>query len=371
MVSRDNNFDFIRCVLAVLVIFSHSFPLALGHEDTEPLHALSGGQLTLGGLAVDAFFIISGFLITESWLRGKSGKDFFRKRVLRIYPAFAVATALGLFVVVPWVATRPVSAGVGDWLLATLRLRQVTPPGLFADNPYPGPLNGSLWSISYEFWCYIGIALLGACAALRRPTLMVGLWLATIVASIVFITFQLNLGTRLFGAIFGFPPFWARLLPYYLAGAVFLLWRDRIPMTGGLAAVALAALAAGVLVAPWGVALTFPAALTYLVLYLAQVPAPRLARWAKHGDFSYGIYLYAFPIQQLLMWRFPSLTPLQLFVLAVPPTVACAVASWHLIEKPFMRLGATRRPRVLEAGASADVAAAPRVAAWASRPVTR
>jgi peptidoglycan/LPS O-acetylase OafA/YrhL len=95
---------------------------------------------------------------------------------------------------------------------------------------------------------------------------------------------------------------------------------------------------AGAVLAPWGVALIFPLALTYLLLFLAFQPVPGLVRWAKYGDFSYGLYLFAFPVQQLLVRWLGFEQPLVLFVVATPLVLLCAFASWHLIEKPFLSL---------------------------------
>ena len=335
---RANLFDFLRCALAVLVIYSHSHALLAGNDETEPLYRWTRGQLTGGGLAVDSFFIISGYLITQSWVRSRGLGDFLLKRVLRVYPAFIVAVALGVLVVAPLSSGLSLSIDAGDWLLGTLDLRGYTPANTFPDNPLPNAVNGSLWSVAYEFWCYLGIALLGTCALLRHRRLISAFLLLAIAVSIVFVAWDLNPGGKVLGVIFGAPSCWARLLPYYLAGTTFYLWRDRTPMSWTLAGISVAVLFAGPLLAPWGVALTCPLALTYLLLFLALRPIPGLVGWAKRGDFSYGLYLYAFPVQQLLvMWR-PAMQPLELFSLALPLTLLCAFVSWHLIEKPFLEL---------------------------------
>ncbi len=340
---RSNLFDFLRCALAVLVIYSHSYALLAGSDATEPLYRWSHGQITWGGLAVDGFFLISGYLITQSWMRSKRPGDFFLNRVLRIFPAFTVIVALGVLVVAPLSSERAPEINVGAWLLGTLNLQGYSPAGTFPNNPFPGAVNGSLWSISYECWCYVGVALLGMGALLKRRVLVSAIFLLTIATSIVFVCLHLEPGGKILGVIFGEPSVWARLLPYYLAGTTFYIWQDRIPLSWPLATLSAALLVAGALLAPWVVALTYPLALTYLLLFLASRPIPKLVDWARYGDLSYGLYLYAFPMQQLLVrWLRPT-EPLALFTLATPLVSVCAFVSWHAIEKPFLELRPSRR----------------------------
>lgn len=125
---RRNNLDFVRLFLAILVIYSHSYPLALGTEKTEPLLLLTHGQTTFGTVAVDCFFILSGFLISHSFIHTKSLLSYFRKRVYRIYPAFIISTLFCAFLVAPLAgATSPYSSYLArflDFAGSTLRLHE-------------------------------------------------------------------------------------------------------------------------------------------------------------------------------------------------------------------------------------------------------
>jgi peptidoglycan/LPS O-acetylase OafA/YrhL len=306
---RRNNFDFLRFFLAALVIFSHSFALLSGTDATEPLARLTRGQLPSGHLAVDFFFVISGFLITHSALR--SGLfDYLRKRAARIYPGFIVAALFCFLVVAP---------------------------------------------ISYEAWCYVGVALLAATTLLARRRLLLAVFIASLAASTLFAVYQLRPGAGILGVIFGSPRLWARLLPCYLAGMVFYLYRDRMPLSATLAVICAVALAAGARI-PHALAPLVPTVATYLLFYFAFHPAVRLDRWAHRGDFSYGIYLYAFPLQQLLILYIPFLRtkplfygPMLLFALALPLSVACGALSWHLAEKHFLRRQRKPHPPAKEA----------------------
>ena len=336
--ARSNNFDFLRFALATLVIYSHSFDLKWW-GDHELLNRLSRHQLSFGELSVDMFFVMSGFLITHSWLRSKHLYDFLQKRVLRIYPAFIVAVTLTVFLIGPVAVTGKFHVEIGRMIAGLLNLRGYEPANLFLHNPAPGVLNGSLWSISYEFWCYIGVALLGLVAALKFPRAMLAMFLISIGVGAMFAAHpQFKPGGKFLGLILGNPRFWARLLPYYMAGVVFYLWRDRIPQSPIIASLALMLAAAGFLIPKIGVAIFFPLAATYLIFYVAYLPIPGLWHWAKFGDFSYGMYLYAFPIQQWIVMHNRDISPTMLFALAAPATLIAAIASWYLVERPFLKM---------------------------------
>ncbi|MBS1823170.1 MAG: acyltransferase [Acidobacteria bacterium] len=352
---RSNNFDIIRLALSVLVIFSHSYPLGIGSEVREPIVLLTHGQVTAGHVAVDLFFIISGFLITASYERSKSGWSYMKKRIARIYPGFIVTMLLCALVVVPLSGGRlegaTLAARVKDFVVQTVQLREFHSVGAFAANPTPGAVNGSMWSIPYEFWCYIGVLLLGLAGLLRSRRAVVGIFLFSIVVSLLFAHYRWTPGGKILGRILGYPPFWARLLPMYMSGIVFYRLRDRLVLKGRWIALACAGLVLAA-VLPLGWTLLFPIAGAYLVLVLAYHPAIRFHGWNRFGDFSYGTYLYAFPIEQLIVrWIGHPLTPFHLFALATPPTLLCAVLSWHLVEKRFLR--AAHKPALRSAEAMA------------------
>jgi len=331
--SHSGVIDFTRLALAILVVFSHSFALLAGSDSTEPLYLWTRGQLTWGGLAVDMFLILSGYLITASWIRSPTAGVFFRNRILRIYPGFAVAIALGVLVVAPLSSNGSIQTNPAQWLWGTLNLRGYEPDGVFPDVPFRGSLNGSVWSISYEFWCYIGTAIFGISGWLTRRRVVLCLFVASIAISIVFVQFELRLGGGVLGAMFGDPWLWARLLPYYVAGWLFYLSRDHLPLSWPYAAVAVGSLVVGAACAPWGVSLTFPVALAYLLVFATRRRELWFPPVTRYGDLSYGVYLYAFPIQQLLVQYHVARSPLTLFATATPLTLMAAMFSWHLVEK--------------------------------------
>lgn len=335
-----NNFDFCRFWLSVLVIFSHSYALAEGDERHEPLGILASDQIGSGRLAVCCFFAISGFLITHSWLRSSSTTNYLMKRVLRIYPGFIVAVLIGFFVVAP-LASDHFEIPKRDLAMLPFKsalLIRTEPAGAFPRNPCPDAINGSLWTIPYEFKCYLGLMVLGLLGMLttgRRLTLV--LLLTFVVGNLVYPFVKIPaLDRGAFAAIIGSASQWVELLAYFLAGTTFYLYRDAIQFSPGLTVATVMAVGAAAILPPIG-KLVFPLGITYLLFWFSFHAPFHFDHWARYGDFSYGIYLYAYPIQQLLVQRIPGISPMTLFMLATPLSVIAGALSWHLIEKRFLK----------------------------------
>ena len=326
-----NNLNAVRLFLALLVIFDHSFPLAEGRDD--PLMAVSHNQLSFGEVAVHLFFFISGFLITASWLNSRSMNDYLRRRVLRIYPGYTVALALSFLVALAF-AARPfddLSARLQNFLtdIFTLGFSSCTGTWVFPQNPFPTTANGSLWTISFEFICYLIVAAIGLFGFFKKRfwilIFFVGMfaWCARTV---------LLKGPGPVHSDLGFAH--ARFLMTFLAGASAWLWRDKIPIHSILALLSLLLLIATIWFSPW-FSILVPVAAAYFILWFGfSLPLKSLA-WCNQTDLSYGAYLFAFPIQQML--AFAGLrNPWLLFAVATPATLAVAFMSWTFVEKPFL-----------------------------------
>ena len=336
---RENNLDFLRFFLAALVVFSHSFALP-GYEHWEPIRWLTRGQIDGGSLAVDAFFIVSGFLVTQSWQRSKGLGDYLKKRVLRIYPGFVVVALLCALVVGPfgaenkaayWRALHP-----ARFIYNTAQLQFFLPP-VFTNLTFHSA-NGSLWTIRNEFLCYLMVAVFGLMGLYRQRSVILALFVAALglYAREIYAHTPFCSGRIL--PVVGQLDMWPHYLTQYLAGMCGWLYRDRIALSARwlglhIGIVAVAAFAVPALLA------VLPLSGAILLFAFAFAPRLNLRAWGRRGDFSYGIYLYAFPIQQLLL-RFlnPHIPPLALFGMSFPLTLACAVASWRGVEKPFLRL---------------------------------
>lgn len=363
-VSHANNFDSLRLIFAVLVIFSHSFPLTRGSNQTEPLSVLTHGQITFGNISVWAFFVISGLLITKSWQRSPKVVKYLGRRIGRIYPGFTVAALVTALIVVPIAADPgtyfPVT--LRSFLLNTLRLHSFEFPRVFVNNPGVNSLNGSLWSVPYEFWCYLGVMLLGLVGLLKRPWVIVALFFAVIGLHLYMDISGWTPAGAMLGQIFGYPPFWATVLPFYLAGTLFHIYGGYDLLRRPWLITAGAVLIASNFI-PHGLIVTMPICGSYLLMGLAYLPWLHPLNLGRFGDFSYGTYLYAFPIQQLLvMYAHSHISPWLLFMEAAPITLAVGALSWFLVEQHFLD-----RPSQLKHEGIIPAEMKPAVAAISSR----
>jgi peptidoglycan/LPS O-acetylase OafA/YrhL len=331
---HQNNLNYIRLFLSVLVIFSHSFPLTLGPNNHDPLKEFSRGQVSFGDLAVNAFFLISGMLIVASWLKSKSPQEFLLKRVLRIYPAFIVALLFSGITV--WIFCPQFRSGVGngfswsfmllkDCILLTYNSNSWW-AGIFSSNPFPGAANGSLWTIQKEFYCYllvIGIGLL--CIFKHR-----------IFVSISFLIIFYQYSNDLLSGNYVSHSY-IRFFTYFLLGINIYLWRDKIYISGYCALLCLVILFVSSQITPYFLIL-IPILGGYLLLWIgySSFKFDFLLLWTRKTDISYGVYLYAFPIQQVISMHENLRNPWLNFIIATPVTILLAWLSWIFIEKKFM-----------------------------------
>ena len=334
-----------RFVFALLVILSHSYPILYGNEQLEPLRRFTRDQMTVGHLAVGFFFIVSGFLITQSYLRTPTLGVYLIRRIARIYPGF-IACFFVCILGVAWLGSRgqvpaPGTPSLHDLILWPLTLYLPPVAKVFVNNPIPLALNSSVWTIKYEFICYIVTAVLGGIGLLRNRRLVTVLFICCVGLHILTLTGVLNFPLPFENGhtslLIGDLQYYPRFLSYFLAGALFYLYRDVIPRTNVLLAISIACL---LLCNVWGrmLDMALTVAGTYLIFYVAFHPAIRLHKFAHNRDLSYGTYLYAYPVQQLLVFYAPALfTPLSLFATASIITVGLAFASWHILEKPSMQ----------------------------------
>ncbi len=324
---QPNNFDFLRFTAAALVLVSHTFPLTTGSNAAEPLYQLSHGGATLGRVAVAIFFIISGFLISGSWANKGELRPYLWARLLRIMPGLAVVLLLTIL------AGRLLSTTPElYWPSAlkyfiknlTLYKMQFGLAGVFAHNPWGDAVNGALWTLRHEFTCYLLVAGLGL---LRRASVPLawGVWLLASLLSMVPVLRE--------DAFLGeFLP----LLGWFYGGALAFIYRERRWPAIWYAVALLAML----LLAWAGINLVWLAPLlACLLIQIAYLPG-KLNRFGHYGDFSYGMYIYAFPVQQYLVYRDPGMLWWQNLLLAFPITLALAALSWHLVERRCLKFKA-------------------------------
>jgi peptidoglycan/LPS O-acetylase OafA/YrhL len=326
---RRNNLDFIRFVAAVGVIFSHAFPVGQGTGTKEPLETFSHGQVTLGRLCVAVFLIISGVLITQSFERSPGMARYLWARMLRIFPGLGVVLLVSAFLLGPALTELPLgsyfqSPETYQYVLRNFTLYQLQwgLPGVFHSNAYPDAVNGSLWTLPYEVGFYLLVAGLGAAGLLGRRVALMGWAAAALVPFVPHVGPRLNL--------------WPELYLYFGGGMALYLLRERVRMSLWVALGCVAVL--GVTARWGGMRYAVGCCGAYLVLYLAFLPS-RLSGFARYGDFSYGVYIYAFPVQQCVTWMLGGHVAWWVnAAVSLPVVVALAVLSWHLVEKRTLQL---------------------------------
>jgi peptidoglycan/LPS O-acetylase OafA/YrhL len=329
-----NSFTLLRLLLASMVIVAHAAELSDGNRSREIFHVL-GGQISAGDFAVEAFFVVSGCLILESWSREPRFGAYLMKRILRIVPAFLAAYLISVFLV-GWLGGGPTyfaqllrPSGLLQLVPGLVLLTYPHTPPVFAGFPYP-TVNGALWTITYEFRCYLLIPVLAALGLYSRRLLFAIGWLAVVLGAGLYSAAHLGETTSL--GLLHFAPF-------FLAGNCAYLYRDRMRWGRTLGGVSMAAaiLSMGSLAATMFV---LPIAGSYAILWLALSEWSPLRHFSPSSDISYGVYLYGWPTQKLLLWYFPWL-PLGLQMLAtLGVSMLLGWASWRLIEKRCLALKA-------------------------------
>src|ERR1700729_2784315 len=335
---RSNSIGFLRLLFASMVVFSHSFNL--GGFGPEPLSKLTGGVEDIGTVAVDGFFVLSGLLITRSFEKTAGLGSSLWHRVLRIFPAFWVCLFAVAFGFAPLMFMRERATFSGfltstdpPWHYVTanafLVMRQYNIAGLLANVPYPSVLNHSLWTLQYEFYCYLAVGALGTVGLLNRRPFAALMPLFACAGLFCLVTWVRGLEQ---------VPTVLRVLELYSffsIGACAYLFRDRIPIRGTWALASFILIAIALQTRSYGIILLL--CLSYLTIYTAmRLP---FRNFDKRVDLSYGLYIYAFPTQQLLTsFGVPAFGFLAYLGAAYATSLALAAFSWFGIERTSLSL---------------------------------
>lgn len=331
---RANNFNLLRFFAASLVVFSHCHALAYG-QNPEPVLLYFGFLETGGSLGVLIFFAISGYLIAQSFVsRGGQLKNFLSARALRIYPGLITATFFsallaGFATNLPWRQFLTHHLTMRFLLHNSIGYQiEFFLPGAFATNPLAGGVNGSLWTLPLEMQMYLVIATLGILGIFSSRELF-----NTLFAGFILLVSTVKLSDLPLVAVHEEAP---RMAIVFLFGTFFYINRHRVPLSIPWALVLIAA------IVHWhkvpNVKMMYLPAVAYIVLVLAFHPKLYFAPFNRLGDYSYGLYIYAFPTQQLFAYYNKGIKAVPLFLLAYPCVLVAAVLSWHLIEKPALKL---------------------------------
>jgi peptidoglycan/LPS O-acetylase OafA/YrhL len=345
---RANSIGFLRWLMAFLVIFSHAGPLA-GFYGGHDLGTQISTEQSLGGVAVAGFFFFSGFLITRSKMGRVTLPRFLWRRVLRIFPAFWTALLLTAFVLAPIAWVRERGSIQGFWSSDTespltyflhnmwLVLGQRNIAGLGDSLPFAShgghDWNGSAWTLEYEFKAYLIVGFLGIFGALAHRSVATAFALGVIVLNAMTWAGVGNLAA--ISPVLG-NPYNVMLFAPFAAGMLVALWSHRVPVDGRLALLGLIVALMTYDVGGWNVWGQY--GLLYALLWFA-IRMTALNNWERFGDFSYGVYIFAWPFMQF--GAFFGLQEHGWLVYHLVIVIAVHVAayfSWHLIEEPAMSL---------------------------------
>lgn len=332
--SQKNSFDLLRLFAAALVLYSHQHAL-LGLSEPELF-----GWTTLGGVGVSIFFFLSGLLVWSSWARDPDLKRFFIRRSLRIFPALWLVVFVTVFLAGPVLSRYSPAAYFGSiqtWLYLSTAIFSTEDvlPGVFVDNPFAFIVNGSLWTLRVEFLCYVSVALIG-CVALDRKNWLIALSLGVVV--LVAALGQLVLGIRFVSHLEMVAFFWWGVVYGYISA------RPRSEYTGWALWLGLVFLAF-LLLGSRGAERTGVLVVAAVLVITAQHSPWGSRLTDRLGDLSYGMYIFAFPVQQIVVehgrgrdWTFATHLWLSFLVTSV-----LAYVSWHALEKRVLLFKPKRR----------------------------
>jgi peptidoglycan/LPS O-acetylase OafA/YrhL len=352
-VRSSRNFDWLRLLFATFVIFSHSFGL-LGLLD--PIQR-TFGTTSFGNVGLMGFFLISGYLITQSWMSDPSIGRFLTRRVLRLYPAFIIASLVSVFMVGPLgadVRSYFHELDIGRSLSYLLLLHDPQTPPVFAGS-VERAVNGAMWTISFEFRCYLLIILLACLQVFRNRFVLLAIALIFGVTACITVPVSGPMDAQ--HALFGIrsvriSDFMLWFGSLFLSGSCFYVFRERIPYTRIGLLIALVVLL-GSMLHPDTLRPGMLLAGAYVVFGIGSGPALFGASKAPTADRSYGLYLYGWPIQKLVSWHVPHIAPWVLFIATMGIGWCVATLSWRFVEAPALRF----KPRRSSGSGSSDLVA--------------
>jgi len=339
---RDNNFNLIRFIAAILVLYSHSYPL-YGLKVMGPIEQFFGKSW--GSLAVHTFFISSGFLIMGSFKKRVSSFGFIISRLLRIYPALIVAILFCVYIVGFFSTNIDSSIYLKDgslWDFIKYNSLLVVGPirygliGVFKENPYPNAVNGSLWTLPYEvkmyFYLYVSAISLAYLEKIIKKELTKVFYLISLLV-ILCVYFS----KEYFG-LTGLSINTLMLFIMFLAGVNIFNFKEKIKLDIKYVFLSICILMFYAITKNTIFQYAYIFLTPYLLFYTVYIPKGIIRQFNSIGDYSYGIYIYAFPIQQFVMWFFPDVTFSVFIIMSVFFTLLQAFLSWHLIEKRALKL---------------------------------
>jgi peptidoglycan/LPS O-acetylase OafA/YrhL len=340
--NRNNNFNLIRVLAAIGVLISHSYALILPNQP-EPLYSQTG--FTLGQICVHIFFFTSGFLVTGSILHRRKISEFLLSRFLRIYPGLWMM----LIIIVFGLGLNISSLSHWEYLQSNITWKyfyknaivltgiKTNLPGVFENNIYPIAVNGSLWTLQAELKLYIALAIsFLLCGLLFKKHdyfkfIILGISGLSTISVLInhFYTFT-DKPDLLFISLF-------------FTGASFYVLNQHIFLKFYLLPISAILLFASIAIGSSVFFMLYVIGLPWLIIYCAYWPNHFLQKFNAFGDYSYGIYIYAFPIQQTIVMLKPTVSIVEMIIFGSSITILLSILSWHFVEKKCLSLKPIRK----------------------------
>lgn len=328
---RNNNLNFLRFIAAIMVIICHAYPLSMGEEAIDVLGRMTDGQIHLGGVAVCIFFFFSGFFLNRSVNKGYGGHIFFKARCIRIFPSliaivFFCAFILGSCISYYSLTEYFLNVQTYEYLLNSIFILKHNLPGVFESNIYNATVNGSLWTLPIEFLCYVGCYFSWKIGLTSEKVMK--FTIPFFCVSYVFLYILLTQNPLIQSAL--------RPCGMFYCGMLFDTYRGKIRIRMPYVFLCLGGLAtASVLnVFDYGVILFLP----YILIYIVFGTKWKVGWFAEKHEISYGMYLCAWPIQQIVVMLFGgSMNPVENFLISIPFAIVVGYFLNIIVEKPVLK----------------------------------
>lgn len=337
--SRDNNFNLIRFIAALAVLFSHCYPTTNTKDEL-----ITQFGFDMGDIAVDVFFVASGFLVTNSLVKRYDLRTFFIFRFLRIYPGLWVSVIFNVFVIGVLFTSLDNSAYlfnrqtivflIKNSILVLGEANQL--PGVFKHNPYHTVVNASMWSLPWEVRMYLMLIFIGFISHIgkanefRKRVSRLVTAIAICTTTIYISDYYLILFEEKTSQFF-------RLSTMFFIGSLALIYQQKIFLSWHLLFTLIIILfffsfTKNLLFVPYLLLIS------YLVFFAAYIPAGFIRKFNLLPDYSYGLYIYGFPVQQSLAHLYPKISVLPMLLSSFVVTLLLAAFSWHFVEEPSLKL---------------------------------
>lgn len=328
---RKNNLDIMRFIAALLVIISHSIPIAYGADYADFISNWTDGGLSIGGIAVGVFFVTGGFLILKSAESKGQVKDYAKARAIRILPPVLVYAVLMVFLVGPILTELSLGdyfgqTGTYKYLLNGILVLQHNLPGVFLNNIYGPVVNGALWTLPIEVLCYALCFFAFKIGITDKKRFKYTIPLAVVLVLAISYAFRGN--TFILSVVRPMVLFYIGMVAYVYRGAIKLDWK--------LCVINLVFFVVAIVMKCDYVAMLifFP----YIIFYLAFGTRKKADWFGKYGEFSYGMYIWGWPVQQVICNVFGgSMDWYVNAILTIPIVLICGVLNYYVVEKRFMK----------------------------------